>query len=127
MLKIDRTEIRDNVVRVTLSGVYGDGTEGFPSARFLSEKLRALLAQNTEIDSVEMDYSRVEYDWGDGPTTTLISLFRSTGGRITRATFISNQSNHVVLQRLCDLTHIDALKEIDIGPDSDGPTITLRY
>jgi hypothetical protein len=63
-------------LQVKCSGKHGIGSEGTPSAMLVTQTIRDWIAGHPEspVSVIEVDYSAVDYSWGDGPVTAMIPL-----------------------------------------------------
>jgi hypothetical protein len=69
MIRIESVQYRDGVLVVSCSGEYGVGSDGQPSDDLLVDTINGWLADHPEesVRQIDVDYSEVEYSWGDGP------------------------------------------------------------
>jgi hypothetical protein len=65
------------VLEVKCSGEHGVGSDGASSAHLLTKTVRDWIADHPEslVSVIEVDYSAVDYSWGDGPVTSMLALY----------------------------------------------------
>lgn len=72
MITIEST-VNEGRLRITCSGVFGVGAEGNLSGRILGDAIKRLMDGEAEPPSeVVIDFTDVEYEWGDGPAWSVL-------------------------------------------------------
>jgi hypothetical protein len=92
---------RSETLNVTCSGAYGVGSKGQASGALLTEVLRQWMADHADnsIAVIEVDYTAVDYAWGDGPVSSMIPFVR---GAPIRFRLIAGASNCDSLKSLLE-------------------------
>jgi hypothetical protein len=100
-MTVDSVEYTDSVLRVKCSGSFGVGSKGNPSAKVLRETIESWMNAHTEerVEKIEIDYTDVEYSWGDGPVSSVLPLIKRGVNRIR---LIASPQNRAALQSLVD-------------------------
>jgi hypothetical protein len=100
-MTIDSVDYTDPVLRVMCSGPYGVGSKGNPSAKVLRETIENWMDAHPElrVEQIEIDYTDVEYFWGDGPVSSVLPLIKRG---VTRIRLIASSQNRAALQSLVD-------------------------
>jgi len=76
-MRIIETSVRNGCLRIACAGPFGVGSEGNPSGHLLKRTLEtALDAPDPGINEVVIDFTEVEYEWGDGPAWAVWPAFR---------------------------------------------------
>jgi len=98
-MQIDSIEYHDHLLRATCSGVFGIGSQGQPSATLLRESIEEwMLSHPTDrVDHMVIDYTKVEYEWGDGPASSMISFIK---GGVNKVRLVANHRNLLPLRNL---------------------------
>ena len=86
---------------VSCSGTFGIGSRGNVSGDLIARTVKGWIATNSkqQLAVVEVDYTRVEYAWGDGPVSSLVVFFQQG---IQRFRLIAGPSNCNSLKNLLE-------------------------
>ena len=86
---------------VSCSGRFGVGSRGNVSGDLIARTVKGWIAANSkqQLAVIEVDYTRVEYAWGDGPVSSLV-VFIQHG--IQRFRLIAGPSNSNSLKNLLE-------------------------
>ncbi len=102
-MKIDAVtyDSGSGTLEVNCSGRFGVGTEGQPSVDRLSRIVERWLADHPEkpVTEIEIDYTSVDYSWGDGPVSSVLSFMRQG---VAKFRFIGSSSNCDSFKNLLD-------------------------
>jgi hypothetical protein len=73
-MQVDNIDFIDSVLVVKCSGVFGIGSEGNPSGSLLTKSIDEWMLSHPDerVEELVIDYSDVEYSWGDGPVSSMI-------------------------------------------------------
>ena len=110
-------------LRVECSGEFGVGTAGNPSGDLLTQAIRRWIAEHKDgpVVEIEIDYSCVDYSWGDGPVSSMVPLF-SDG--IAKCRIIASADNCGPLKNLLEHCNLPQFELVRIDNDSDEPVLT---
>jgi hypothetical protein len=88
-------------LRVKCSGEFGLGADGNPSGELLTRTIRRWVSDHKEerVVEIEIDYSSVNYSWGDGPVSSMAPL-RADG--VERCRIIASMRNCGPLKSLLE-------------------------
>ena len=77
-MRIDTIEFSESVLRMKCSGPFGIGSEGNPSGRLLKQSIESWITSHPgeHVKQIDIDYSDVEYTWGDGPLSSIIPFIQ---------------------------------------------------
>ena len=110
-MKIDKTHIEDTTLTIVCSGKFGIGSQGNPSAHLIYVEIKSFLDDNDlKITQIEIDFRRVEYEWGDGPLSAIMP-FMSKNLQIK---FLASQENSKSLHSLFEQSGMLNLFNINI-------------
>ena len=105
--------IGDGVARIRCAGVFGVGSAGNPSGHVLKAALEELLGGHEgEASAVVVDFTEVEYQWGDGPVWAVYPAWR----RGLHVTYLARGQVAAALRGLVEATGPGDW--ISIQPDS---------
>ena len=98
-MQIDGLFHRDRVLSVKCSGRFGIGSEGNPSAELLKSSIQHWIDAHPGvlIEQLDIDYSKVEYSWGDGPLWSAYPLVRRG---VKKIRLIASAQNQAALESL---------------------------
>jgi len=98
-MQIDTVEFSESVLRVKCSGPFGVGSEGNPSGRLLKLSIERWIATNPEerVKQIDIDYSDVDYTWGDGPLWSIVPFIQQG---VTKIRLIAGSQNWKSLENL---------------------------
>jgi hypothetical protein len=98
-MQIGSLEFRDSILSVRCLGVFGIGTDGNPSGMLLSKSIKAWMETHPEakVEQIDVDFTEVDYTWGDGPVSCLV-IFVAQG--VARIHFIPSHQNRKPLENL---------------------------
>jgi hypothetical protein len=103
-MQITDVTVSDGCLRITCAGPFGIGSLGNPSGLALQQALEAALSREaTSIEEVVIDFTRVHYEWGDGPGWAVFPAIR----RGFRITYLAGAENHEALAGLMSATRFD--------------------
>ena len=102
-MQIDLLSFYDSILRVKCSGVFGAGSEGNPSGELLNSSIRNWMESHpgARVEQIDIDLIEVDYSWGDGPISSLISFISQD---VTRFCFIAGPQNLKPLQNLIKIS-----------------------
>lgn len=102
-MQIDSLEFRDSILSVKCSGVFGIGTDGNPSGMLLSKSIKAWMENHPEskVEQICVDFTEVDYTWGDGPVSCLVIFIARD---VTRIHYIASHLNRKPLENLIKLS-----------------------
>jgi hypothetical protein len=98
-MQVDNIRYHEGVLEVKCSGEYGVGSDGNPSADLLAKKIALWIADHPDrpVVQIDVDYSEVDYSWGDGP---LSSMFPFIAEGVTKIRLIASSQNRESLESL---------------------------
>jgi hypothetical protein len=72
-MQVDDINYREGMLQVKCSGEYGVGSDGNPSADLLAKYIALWIADHPDqpVAQIDVDYSEVDYSWGDGPVSSM--------------------------------------------------------
>jgi hypothetical protein len=90
---------------VSCSGAFGVGSRGNVSGDLIARTVKGWIAANSkqQLAVIEVDYTRVEYVWDDGPISSLVVFFQQG---IQRFRLIAGPSNCNSLKNLLESCRI---------------------
>ena len=104
-MKIDKTKIKGSTLSIICSGRFGIGSEGNSSAQSIHNELESAIHNaDIKITEIEIDFRMVEYEWGDGPVTAIMSIINSD----LKIKYLANEQN---AQPLNDLFYQSGLQK----------------
>jgi hypothetical protein len=126
-MKVTGLEFNDGVLRVTCSGEHGVGSEGHPSAILVKSSIDQWIENHPgqSVSQIEVDYTEVDYVWGDGPVSSLMG-FHQQG--VSRFRLIAGPNNLESLRGLvkgCNIPYFEVEHEPNISFHGT-PTRALR-
>jgi len=110
-MKIDKTIINGSTLSIICSGRFGIGSEGNSSAQLIRNELESAI-HNTDnkITEIEIDFRMVEYEWGDGPITAIMSVINPD----LKIKYLANEQNTQPLNNLLSQSGLQKLFTIEI-------------
>ena len=99
------------VLRLVCSGTYGVGSEGNPSGHVVKDTIKRFM--NCDADpptEVVIDFTRVEYVWGDGPGWSVVPWALHA-----KVTYLVSDQNEEALTRLFSTTKLYKVLKITIS------------
>jgi hypothetical protein len=104
------------VLRIICSGSYGEGSEGNPSGRLVEDTIRRFMECDADPpNEVVIDFTRVEYVWGDGPGWSVMPWARHV-----KVTYLASDKNERALRGLFSATNLDKVLNITISRVDDA-------
>ncbi len=93
------------MLRVKCSGRFGQGSEGRPSGELLARTVERWIADHADqrVQVVQVDYTEVDYSWGDWPVSSLVPFVRHG---VARCHLIAGPSNYDSLKGLLEACHV---------------------
>ncbi len=109
MITVDAAMI-GTCVRITCTGFYGVGSEGNPSGHLVKDAIKRFMDCDGDRPSeVLIDFSGVEYVWGDGPGWSVMPWARQLN-----VTYLVSDRNEQALRGLFSATNLDKVLKITI-------------
>jgi hypothetical protein len=101
-MRIQTLEFDGRHLMVKCSGPFGVGSAGHSSAVLLREAIEEWLrcSVHVPVDELVVDFTDVDYEWGDGPVTSTLPLIAKR--LVARVRFVANANNRRSLQSLVD-------------------------
>jgi len=89
----------EGVLRVRCSGTVGIGTESVDSMRSLTDAVASWMGQYPDdfVRDIVVDFTDVDYRWGDAPVSCLLPFFRQG---IQRVHYVATASSALALETL---------------------------
>ena len=110
-MKIENTNIKGSTLSIICSGRFGIGSEGNSSAQLIHKKIESAFSKaDLKITEIEIDFLKVEYEWGDGPISALMSVINSD----LKIKYLVNEQNARSLQNLFYQAGLQKLINIEI-------------
>jgi hypothetical protein len=112
-MKVTNLKFNDGVLRVTCCGEHGIGTEGHPSASLVRSSIERWIESHPDqsVTEIEVDYTEVDYVWGDGPVSSLMVFYQKG---VSRFRLIAGPNNHASLEGLvknCSIPFFEVVHE----------------
>jgi hypothetical protein len=101
-IRVTDCDSESGVLKVKCSGVFGRGSLGNPAAEKIAEVIEYWIKDHPEtlVSGLELDYTEVDYSWGDGPVSSLIR-FLVRG--VTKVRFVASSRNYEALKGLLEV------------------------
>lgn len=98
-VRVTACDFGSGVLKLKCSWVFGIGSKGNPSAAKITKVIEHWISDHPEtlVTGLELDYTDVDYSWGDGPISSLIP-FVVRG--ITKVCFVTSSRNYAALESL---------------------------
>jgi hypothetical protein len=114
-MQIDSIDFSDPVLMVRCSGAFGIGSKGNPSGKLLTESIeRWMLSHPGEcVEQVVIDYTHVDYSWGDGPLWSMLPFIKRG---LTKVRLIASPRNRKPLKELVNASRLPWF--VVEGPDA---------
>ena len=98
-MQIDSLHFDAPVLTVKCSGVFGLGSAGNPSGALIAESIERWMISHPgdQVKQLVVDYTDVEYSWGDGPVSSVIPFVKRG---ITEIRLLASSRNVEPLQDL---------------------------
>ena len=129
-MKIDTTTYNreSRILSVKCSGKYGVGSGGNPSAELLLGTIKQWKSDHPEepVTEIEIDYTRVDYSWGDGPVSSMGPLLAQG---VEKVRLIGSSSNCEPLKGLlegCRLPWFELLRIDEVDGKSVVTQVPLK-
>ena len=108
-MRIAALEFDGHALRVKCAGPFGVGSEGHASAVLLRETIDAWLMSpgHGRVDELIIDFTDVDYEWGDGPVTSTLPFVAKR--RVARVRLLANARNQRALESLVDASGLEAV------------------
>jgi len=116
------------ILSVKCSGKFGVGSGGNPSAELLMGTIKQWMSDHPEqsVTEIEIDYTRVDYAWGDGPVWSMVGLLDQG---VDKFRLIGSSSNCDSLKGLlegCRLPWFELLRIDEIEGKSVVTSVPLK-
>lgn len=87
------------MITVRCVGSFGTGSKGNPSTQLVAESVKNWMDQHPDdfVAGIILDLREVEYEWGDGPISSLIPLLSLSVGSLG---ILASDENRAALQNL---------------------------
>lgn len=104
-MRIESIHGADGVVSVRCSGTVGIGSESTASLRPVGEAVAAWIRENRDhrVREIVVDFTDVDYRWGDAPIACFIPFIR---GGVERIRFLAGSDNAQALESLMVAAHL---------------------
>ena len=114
-MQINSLHFNDAVLTVICAGTFGVGSEGNPSGKLLMEAIdRWMLAHpGDRVEQAVIDFTHVDYTWGDGPVWSLLPFIRNG---LTKVRLKASSQNWKPLDELIHVTNLPWF--VAEGPDA---------
>ena len=91
-MQIDSLDFSDPVLTVRCSGTFGIGSKGHPSSKLLTDSIQRWMLSHPQerIEQVIIDYTHVDYEWGDGPVSSMLPIIYKG---VTKVRLVANPRN----------------------------------
>jgi hypothetical protein len=111
------------ILTLKCSGSFGIGTEGNPSAELLTRTIQHWIADypGNPVNEIEIDYTEVDYSWGDGPVSSMVALL-GQGVRTFRV--IASSSNCDSLKSLLESCNLPWFELLRVDETKDETVLT---
>jgi hypothetical protein len=115
-------------LRMKCSGRFGIGTGGNCSAEALTTTIEQWITDHPEepVTEVEIDYTKVDYSWGDGPVSSMVPLLRHGVGRFRLIGSSSNCDSLQSLLEACNLPWFELLRIDEMGSEPVLTPVPLK-
>jgi hypothetical protein len=120
---------RSETLNVTCSGEYGVGSKGQASGAVLTEVLRQWMADHADnsIAVIEIDYTAVDYGWGDGPVSSMTPLVRGAPIRFRLIADASNCDSLKSLLEACKVPFFELVQRSEVNGQVVFTSIPLSF
>ena len=70
---------KDSELIINCSGEFGEGSNSAPAGNIVAEQIGKWISANPNIriKCVEIDFSKVNYEWGDGPMIIVVAAYKN--------------------------------------------------
>jgi len=94
-MKIDTIEFNDSVLTLRCSGTFGIGSEGNPSGILITESVEGWMLSHPgeNVEQLVVDYTNVEYSWGDGPLSSVIPIIKRGVAKVLLVPSVRNRES----------------------------------
>ena len=104
------------VLQVKCAGTFGPGTDGDRSGELLTRTIQRWIADHPAetLTQIEIDYTGVDYSWGDAPVSSMVGLLNHG---VSRFRLVASSSNCDSLKRLlesCNLPWFELVRSDEI-------------
>jgi hypothetical protein len=107
------------ILMLKCRGLFGVGSKGQPSGELLARTIEHWIAEHAgkRLNEIEVDYSEVDYAWGDWPVSSMV-LFLRHG--VERFHLVAGPANYAALRSLvegCNLPwfRLSCAGEVEVG------------
>ncbi len=112
-MKVTGLEFNEGVLRVTCTGEHGVGSEGHPSAILVKSSIDQWIESHPgqSVSLIEVDYTEVDYVFGDGPVSSLMGFYQQG---VSRFRLIAGPNNLESLEGLvkgCNIPYFEVVHE----------------
>jgi hypothetical protein len=92
---------RSGVLHVRCAGEFGIGSGGNVSGALLTRSIQQWIAGHgsERVSEIELDFRKVNYQWGDGPVSAVVQFLRDG---VTRFRILASPSNEAALKSLLE-------------------------
>jgi hypothetical protein len=99
MIEVKNAQSDASVLRLVCSGIHGTGSGGNESATRITQAVSsALAASGVAPAELELDFRAVEYEWGDGPVSSIVPFM----DRFQKVRIVSSPQNVAALKGLVE-------------------------
>ena len=112
-MQVTRLEFNEGTLVVTCDGEHGVGSDGRPSAGLLKSTIESWLQNHPgqSVAQIDVDYTDVNYSWGDGPVSSMIGFSRQGKTRIRLIAGPDNFEALAGLVKSCNIPFIEVVNE----------------
>lgn len=111
MICIIDSRVDNACLRLSCAGSFGVGSQGNPSGQLLKRTIEMALAEaGTSVSEVVIDFTNVQYEWGDGPTWAVLPAIR----RGLKVTYVAKGEAKKALANLFQATGLDRLGNLTV-------------
>lgn len=115
-MEIVKSELIRSRLCICCSGVFGIGSNGNPSGCKIQNAIeRFINEQPCPVSDIAIDFTKVEYEWGDGPAWAIMSALQQG----LKVKYITNVSNHEAISNLIEVSGLNAIRKIEIERNLD--------
>jgi hypothetical protein len=103
--------VEDGCLHITCAGRFGIGSQGNPSGDLIKDRLElALERSGSPISRVVVDFTQVDYEWGDGPAWSVLPALK----RGLKVSYLARGKAKEALAGLFDASGLHLLGELSV-------------